>query len=338
MKYLSRALLSIVCLLLLTGLVWLVKKNQSSPPPSGEAFQLVAGWPRLPEGTRIGQVSGVDVNSNGDIVVFHRADRIWDGEEYGLDSISSPTIFILDDETGELIGSWGADMFIIPHGLTIDDEDNLWLTDVGLHQVFKFDLKGNLLMTLGERGVAGTDNNHFNQPTDVAIAQDGTLYVSDGYGNSRISKFSLGGEFITSWGTRGNEAGQFDTPHSIALDPDGNLYVADRGNARLQVFDPDGKFITEWKSPSLGRPWAVRFDTAGNMYIVDGGDQSTFWPDRARITKLDAEGNILASFGSYGNEPGQFIWPHAIATGPDGALYVGEVATGMRIQKFKPDR
>ena len=282
----------------------------------------------------IGQVSGVDVDSNGDIFVFHRAERVWEGEELTLELIPSPTIFILDDETGNLIESWGADMFVMPHSLTIDKDDNVWLTDVGLHQVFKFDRTGNLLMVIGERGVAGEDATHFNMPTDVAVAPDGSFYVSDGYGNSRIVKFSPDGTYLTSWGSKGTAPGQFDVPHSITLDPQGRVYVADRGNARLQIFDGAGKFITEWKSASLGRPWAVRINEAGNVFIIDGGDQPEFWPDRARILKLDSEGNILASFGSYGEAPGQFIWPHTIAIGPDDTLYIGEVATGMRIQKF----
>jgi peptidylamidoglycolate lyase len=191
-------------------------------------------------------------------------------------------------------------------------------------------------MVVGERGVKGDDNSHFDQPTDVAIASDGNFYISDGYGNSRISKFSPDGKFLLSWGTAGRELGQFDTPHSLALDPNGNVYVADRGNARLQIFDEDGNFLNEWKGSWLGRPWAVRINANGNIYIVDGGDQSSFWPDRARIQKIDSEGNVLASFGSYGAEPGQFIWPHTIALGQDGTLYIGEVSTGMRIQKFEP--
>lgn len=338
MKYFPRILIAILSILVLTGVVWFVRKIQASPPPSGEPYHLVSNWPHLPDGVRIGQVSGIGVDLNGSVFVFHRADRIWAGEEFGLEVITSPTIFVLDEETGGLIESWGANMFVIPHGLTIDHENNLWLTDVGLHQVFKFDTQGNLLMVLGERGVAGTDNTHFNQPTDVAVAPDGSFYVSDGYGNSRVSRFSPKGDFIASWGMPGGEPGQFDTPHSIALGPDGTIYVADRGNARLQIFNPEGKFLEEWKGPLLGRPWAVRFDTSGYIYIVDGGDQSTFWPDRARVLKLDADGNILASFGSFGTDPGQFIWPHTIVPGRDGSLYVGEVSTGMRIQKFEPGR
>jgi peptidylamidoglycolate lyase len=222
----------------------------------------------------------------------------------------------------------------MPHGLTIDAEDNLWLTDVGLHQVFKFDPSGNLLMILGERGVSGNDAAHFNLPTDVAVAPDGSFYVSDGYGNSRIVRYSPEGEFLDEWGAKGTAPGQFDVPHGLALDAQGRVYVADRGNARLQIFDGTGKFLAEWKGAQLGRPWAVRIGTDGSVYVVDGGDQPVLFPDRARILKFDASGNLLAWFGSYGQEPGQFTWPHAIALAPNDALYVGEVSTGMRVQKF----
>jgi peptidylamidoglycolate lyase len=326
----------IVPILLAIGfsLIWAVAKYIATPPPTGEAYRPVPDWPRLPDGIEIGQVGGIGVDSHGDIFVFHRAERVWEGEEIALELISSPTLLILDAETGNLLESWGADMFVMPHGLTIDSEDNLWLTDVGLHQVFKFDRAGNLLMVLGERGVAGEDSAHFNMPTDVAVAPDGSLYVSDGYRNSRVIKFSADGNYITSWGSYGKGPGDFVVPHSIAIDSEGRIYVADRGNARLQIFDSNGKFLTEWKSRSLGRPWAVRISPTGGLFIIDGGDQAEFWPDRARILKLDSGGRILASFGSYGDAPGQFVWPHAIALGPDDTLYVGEVATGMRIQKF----
>jgi peptidylamidoglycolate lyase len=326
----------IVPILLAIGfsLIWAVAKYIATPPPTGEAYRPVPDWPRLPDGIEIGQVGGIGVDSHGDIFVFHRAERVWEGEEIALELISSPTLLIMDAETGNLLESWGADMFVMPHGLTIDSEDNLWLTDVGLHQVFKFDRAGNLLMVLGERGVAGEDSAHFNMPTDVAVAPDGSLYVSDGYRNSRVIKFSADGNYITSWGSYGKGPGDFVVPHSIAIDSEGRIYVADRGNARLQIFDSNGKFLTEWKSRSLGRPWAVRISPTGGLFIIDGGDQAEFWPDRARILRLDSGGRILASFGSYGDAPGQFVWPHAIALGPDDTLYVGEVATGMRIQKF----
>lgn len=327
-------MIGILTLVASFGLIWIIAKYRASPHPSGEAYHVVPDWPRLPDRLVLGQVAGVDVDSSGNVFVFHRAERVWDGEEIELEMIASPVVLILDQDTGEVIDQWGTETFVMPHGLTIDDEDNLWLTDVGLHQVFKYDSDGNLLMALGERGVPGEDAARFNMPTDVAVAPDGTFYISDGYRNSRVTKFSSEGEYVTSWGVKGSNPGQFDVPHSIALDLQGQVYVADRGNARIQIFDENGRFIREWKEPSLGRPWAVRIDATGNMFVVDGGDQNEFWPDRARVLKLDATGTILASFGSYGKGPGQFIWPHTIAVGPDGALYVGEVATGMRIQKF----
>jgi len=335
MKFMFQRGISVLILLSLAfGLAWTIAKYNATPPARGEVYQLVSNWPRLPDGITLGQVSGIGVDSVGNVYVFHRAERIWEGEEPGLDPIPSPTVFVLDDDTGDLIEAWGANMFVLPHGLTIDDEDNIWLTDVGLHQVFKFDHDGILLMALGERGVSGDDEAHFNMPTDVAVAKDGSFYVSDGYGNSRVIRFSAEGEYITSWGEYGSAPGQFNIPHSIALDSLGQVYVADRGNARLQIFDQNGQFISEWKGESLGRPWAVRISEAGFVFIVDGGDQSEFWPDRARTIKLDKGGNLLAAFGSYGRGPGQFIWPHTIALGSDGALYIGEVAKGMRIQKF----
>lgn len=331
----AKQVLAVVLLLAMGyGAVWAVAKYRATPRPSGEAYHPVSDWPTAQNNIKIGQVSGVAVDSTGDVFIFQRADKVWEGEALTLDTISASTVLVLDSQTGTLIDHWGADTFVMPHGLTIDADDNLWLTDVGLHQVFKFDRAGNLLMTLGERGVAGNDETHFNMPSDVAVAEDGSFFVSDGYGNSRIVKFSAEGNYLASWGSKGTEPGQFDVPHSIAIDSKGILYVADRGNARLQLFDDNGQFITEWKGSTIGRPWAVRISQTGNIYVVDGGDQSQFWPDRARVLKLDSEGNLLSSFGSFGDAPGQFIWPHAIAVGLDEALYVGEVSTGMRVQKF----
>ncbi|HVF26056.1 MAG TPA: peptidyl-alpha-hydroxyglycine alpha-amidating lyase family protein [Anaerolineales bacterium] len=334
MKLYRRTAAVLLFLAIAFGLIWAVAKYMATPPPTGDVYQLASHWPRLPNAVEIGQVSGIGVDSRGDVFVFHRAEKVWEGEELPLELIPSSTVFVLDDEMGALIDQWGAGTFVMPHGLTVDHEDNLWLTDVGLHQVFKFDRAGNLLMTLGERGIAGEDAQHFNMPTDVAVEPDGSFYVSDGYGNSRVIKFSPDGSYLMSWGSKGTAPGQFDVPHSIALDSQGQVYVADRGNARLQIFDENGQFINEWQDKSLGRPWAVRISANGNVFVIDGGDQSEFWPDRARILKLDSDGQILASFGSYGDAPGQFIWPHTIALGPDEELYIGEVSTGMRIQKF----
>lgn len=334
----KRKLLLIIPLLLILnlGLAWVTLKILATPAPSGQPYHLITNWPQLPEGMALGQVSGVAVDSQGQVFVFHRADRVWQGENFGLDKISAPTVAVLDGESGELISQWGADTFVIPHSLTIDQDDNLWLTDVGLHQVFKFDRAGHLLLVLGEPGVPGTDETHFNMPTDVAVATDGSFYVSDGYGNARVIHFSAAGEFLQQWGTAGDGPGQFSVPHGLALDAQGQVYVADRGNARLQIFTAEGEWLATWASREIGRPWTVRLGPDGAVYVVDGGDQREFWPDRGRILKLDTSGNVLAAFGAYGAEPGQFIWPHTLALAPDGSLYVGEVATGMRVQKFSP--
>jgi DNA-binding beta-propeller fold protein YncE len=140
---------------------------------------------------------------------------------------------------------------------------------------------------------------------------------------------------LLSWGVPGDGAGEFDTPHSIALDGTGRLYVADRGNSRIQLFDTDGRFLGEWKDRRrIGRPWAVRIGEDGFVYVVDGGDQGSFPPERARVLKLDMSGRVVDSFGSYGRQPGQLIWPHALALDEAGTVYVGEVSTGMRVQKF----
>jgi peptidylamidoglycolate lyase len=323
-----------IVLLAFLGLAWTAERSYFSPSPIGDAYSVNPNWPRLPDDFILGQIAGMDIDSQGRLYVFHRGARIWEGEPIELVPITAPTVLVLNSETGEMIEQWDAGEFVMPHGLRIDSQDNIWITDVGLQQVFKFDRNGNLLMLLGQRGVAGKDSTHFDMPTDVAVAPDGSFYVSDGYGNSRVVKFSAEGKYILSWGEPGTEPGQFDVPHSIAVDSQGHVYVADRGNARIQIFDENGQFLQEWRGRSLGRPWALRFDSSENLFVVDGGDQNEFWPDRARIIKLDPQGETLASFGSYGREPGQFIWPHTIAVGPDGAIYVGEAGTGMRIQKF----
>lgn len=296
-------------------------------------YQVAHGWPELPGGKLLGHVTGVGVNSRNEVFVFRRAEN---SVASGTPDkpISGPAVFVYDAESGRLIDSWGEGLFILPHGLAIDGEDNVWLTDVAHHQVFKFDRRGKLLMTIGERGVAGADAKHFDRPTDVAVAKDGSIYVSDGYGNSRVAKFSAAGEFLLEWGRKGTGPGEFDNPHSIALDGAGRVYVADRYNDRVQIFDERGRYLKEWKGAEFGRPWAVRVGSDGYVYVVDGGAQPDPVSGRARVVKVDGEGCVMDAFGRFGNYDGQFVAPHALAVGRDGAIYVGDVSTGMRVQKF----
>jgi peptidylamidoglycolate lyase len=304
--------------------------QQKSPEP----YAVVHGWPVLPDSMVLGQVSGVAVDSHNHVFVFHRAESSWATDK--THPISSPTILCFDGASGKLLASWGENRFLEPHGLRIDAHDNVWVTDRALQQVFKFSHEGKLLLTIGTERVAGVDATHFDKPTDIAFASDGSIYVSDGYGNNRVAKFSSDGKFLFDWGHKGQDLGEFDLPHSVAVDAQGNVYVADRSNARIQVFDSNGKFLKAWKSPELGRPWSLTIGPDNLLYVVDGGDLKPAPPDRGQILKLDLSGKILAKWSRFGNYDGQIYWGHDLTVGKDGAVYVGDVYHGMRVQKFVP--
>lgn len=299
-----------------------------APAPAQTAdapYSVVHGWPQYPEGFATREVAGVGVDSHGHVFVFHRGHR---------------PILCLDGETGRILRAWGDGMFGSAHGLAVDSRDNVWVTDTVRHQVFQFSHDGELLMTVGARDVPGDDARHFNRPTDIAIAPNGDFWVADGYGNSRVVRFNARGEYVTEWGRKGDRPSEFDTPHGITIDGNGRIYVADRGNARIQVFDGNGKLLHVWKSDELGRPWAVEVGPDGYLYVADGGDlnQQPGPYERNRALKLDLSGTILAQWGSFGSYDGQFYWAHDIAVGPKGEVYVGDVYWGMRVQKFVPGR
>jgi len=299
-----------------------------------QRYQVVHGWPRLPEGEILGAVTGVALDSSENVWVFHRAGRTWPvSGVLDLSPIELPCITLLSSQTGELIRCWGEKLFAMPHGLTVDKDGNLWLTDVAYHQVYKYSPQGELLLTLGERGIAGDDTGYFNYPTEVAVAADGGFYVTDGYGNARVIKFSARGEFQYQWGTKGSAPGEFDLPHGIALDAWGNVYVADRTNARVQIFDAQGAYLNEWKSAELGRPYTLSVCADGSAFVVDGGDQPQAPPDRSAVVWVNARGDVLQRIGRYGNYDGQFRMAHDVACAADGALYIGDV-NGARVQKF----
>lgn len=301
-------------------------------PAADSRYEVVPGWPALPADHGLGLCAGVGVDSHQRVFVFHRCGRQW-STPFPTEPIAAATVTIIDGPTGKLLGSWGENQFIMPHGLTIDHEDNVWLTDVALHQVFKFTSDGKLLLTLGERGVPGSDQAHFNLPTDVAVLRDGSFYVSDGYRNTRVLKFGADGRFEFEWGAKGNAPGQFNLPHGIAVDARGRVYVCDRSNSRLQIFDAKGAFVGEWKGPHIGRPYGVEIGPEGHVFIIDGGEPSVKQAERGKAVELDSEGKVVDTFGSYGAEPGQFRLGHDIAVGSDGAVYVAE-GTGQRVQKF----
>jgi peptidylamidoglycolate lyase len=221
----------------------------------------------------------------------------------------------------------------MPHGIAVDDRDNVWVTDVALQQVFKFSPEGRLLMTLGERGVAGADAHHFNRPTDVAVLRDGSFYVTDGYINTRVVKFSPDGKFLFQWGRPGSGPGEFDTPHAISVDKAGLVYVADRENDRVQIFSADGRFIRQIRSREMGRPYGLALLSDGMIVVADGGEQPESGPDRSGVAILSNDGQVLQRIGRYGNYDGQFRMAHAVAVDAQDNVFVVDI-TGQRVQKF----
>ncbi len=299
-------------------------------------YQLVNNWLQLPFGYTMGSPAGLGTDSNQHIFIFCRAGRGWPLLLPMPSSfISQNTILEIDNKTGKPINSWGAHLFIMPHGLTVDRENNIWVTDVGLHQVFKFSHSGQLLMTLGEAGVAGNDATHFNMPTGTAISNDGAVYVSDGYGNSRIVKFSAGGTYLFEWGKKGSGKTEFDIPHAICLDDSGHVYVADRENQRIQVFDSSGHFLKILQHRSFGNICSVFFNAAEKHVIaVDDLLQLGVKHTGSDVIVFDTTGKSFAVFGRSGAYEGPQCWYHDITMDKEGSIYVADI-TGDRVLKLE---
>ena len=236
-------------------------------------YRVVEDWAKLPEGRTWGSTTAVDVDAN---------DHIWVAERCGANSCTDSSLApILEfDPSGQLLRSFGAGLFVFPHGIGVDKEGNVWVTDgqgkdgKG-HQVFKFSPDGRILMTLGKAGVTGDGPDTFNQPSDVAVAPNGDIFVADGHGrdsNARIVKFSKDGRFIKAWGKKGIAPGEFDTPHGLAFDSRGRLFVADRNNNRIQIFDQEGIFIEQWTQ--FSRPSGIFIDAKDNIYVADSESNS----------------------------------------------------------------
>ncbi|XP_023605435.1 peptidyl-glycine alpha-amidating monooxygenase isoform X8 [Myotis lucifugus] len=295
-----------------------------------------------------GQVSGVAVDPKNNLVIFHRGDHVWDGNSFdsqfvyqqrGLGPIEEDTILVIDPNTAAVLQSSGKNLFYLPHGLSVDKDGNYWVTDVALHQVFKLDpnSKAGPLLILGRSMQPGSDQNHFCQPTDVAVDPDtGAVYVSDGYCNSRIVQFSPSGEFITQWGEESSgsnpKPGQFTVPHSLALVPHlGQLCVADRENGRIQCFKTDTKeFVREIKHASFGRNVFAISYIPGLLFVVNGkphfGDQE---PVQGFVMNFSS-GEIIDIFKPVRKH---FDMPHDIAASEDGTVYVGDAHTNT-VWKF----
>jgi DNA-binding beta-propeller fold protein YncE len=205
----------------------------------------------------------------------------------------------------------------------IDGQDNIWTADIGSHVVLKLSPEGRVLLALGRMRIPGDDVGHFNQPTDVAWDRDGNVYVTDGYGNSRVLKFDKYGNKLPGWGMKGAGPGQFDLPHTIVIDGD-LVYVGDRDNARIQIFDTSGRFLRQWQ---LGYPFGLAIGPDHFLYMSDA--------IAGRILKIDPQGKVVGSFTGPQSGQGPHFDPHEIAIGADGAIFTAEVV-GWHAEKLTP--
>ena len=300
------------------------------------AYEEVKGWPRLPAGVQMGEAAGVAVDVNGHVMVFHRPGRGFDTAATEL--LKDPAVLEIDPQSGRLIHSWGANTFLVPHGITIDQANNVFLTDVALQQVFKFSHDGTLLFSVGEPRVGKWDATHFNQPTDIAIRADGSFYVSDGYVNSRVAIFDSHGKWTQEWGKKGTGHGEFSNPHGLTfVTGNTDVIVADRENSRLQLFDRNGAFKREWTgakdAATTGRVFSAATDADGSLYV--GIRRADYDTAHTGVLKLDRDWKIVAAIGF--DRPGDPVFNavHDLAVGRDGSIYVAETRT-KRVVKLRP--
>jgi sugar lactone lactonase YvrE len=295
-----------------TAAGYLVAQSGASMPPVNQApnpYQTVENYFKLPAGRTWGSTSAVDIDKDGR--------TIWVAERCGANSCLNSTLdtVLKFDASGTLVKSFGAGLMVFPHGIHVDRDGNIWVTDgqdnrprpargappdaplppapekiIG-HQVFKFSPDGKLLMTLGKPGGSQTEKDSFYQPNDVLVAPSGDIFVAEGHGgnNARIVKFKGDGTFIKEIGKKGTGPVEFDQPHALAMDSKGRLYVGDRSNNRIQILDQDGKFISE--TAEFGRPSGIWIDKNDVLYVADSESGSVNpnrpeWRRGIRIGKL----------------------------------------------------
>jgi sugar lactone lactonase YvrE len=244
--------------------------TNSAPNP----YQSVADWAKMPQGRAWGSTAGVDIDPDGV--------SIWALDRCGANSCAGSNIdpVVKFDKDGKFVKAFGGGMFAFPHGIDVDKDGNVWVTDGNGsngkgHQVVKFSPDGQVLLRLGVPGVPGNDHTHFNMPSSVLVAPNGDIFVGDGHGgmsNNRIVKFDKTGKYLMEWGMKGSAPGEFDTPHALAMDSQGRLFVGNRNNNRIDLFTQDGKFIESW--PQFSRPSGVFIDQNDVLYVADSESES----------------------------------------------------------------
>ncbi len=244
-------------------------------------------------------------------------------------------MLMIFDKMGKLVDSWEQHNkeFVNAHTVSIspyDPEKSVWLIDHNGHQVLKFSNDGKkLVMRLGEKGIAGTDKTHFGRPSGIAFMPNGDFFITDGYDNTRVVRFSKEGKYLYEFGKNGKGTNpgpnEFNTVHSMVIDAKHRLYVSDRDNSRVQVFDEQGKFIEMWKDIPL--PYFLYMDKNQNIWIGDGTVH--------KIMKYDLNGKLLYQWGTFGRRPGELWGPHAISVDSEGSLYIAN-AQGNNVAKYRP--
>lgn len=294
------------------------------------AWRTLSGWAQMPAGRTWGSTSTLDVDRSGNVWVFERC-----GANACDESPLPPVIQF--DPTGKFVRSFGAGLFVFPHGIHVDREGNVWVADASNpkgkegkgHVVVKFNREGKVLLTLGKPGVAGDSTETFNRPSAVITAPNGDIFVSDGHGgdsNARIMKFAKDGKFIKTWGAKGSGPGEFGELHGIALDSSGRVFVADRGNNRIQIFDADGKYIAEWKQ--FGRPSGIYIDANDTLYVTDHASDAQRNPGMRRGIRVGSakDGTVRSHIPGVGPEPDKENVAEGVAADGKGAIYGAEVA------------
>jgi len=350
----------LLCAALLSAPAW-----AQTPPEI--PYESVPDYFKYPAEMNLGEMAAVAVNSKGHVFMLSRSGL--SGPLFG----TLATQLLEFDDKGKFVREIGKGLygFGFGHGVRVDPADNIWVVDKGTNMVMRFNPEGHVTMVLGRKEENVEEHHYptryktqnqvdgyFNQPTDIAWDSAGNSYISDGYVNARVAKMAKNGDWVKSWGTFGKEPGQFNTPHNIGIDRQGNVYVADRGNARIQVFDTDGKYLREIKihvpappgvvatlgptpppldGPSLqgapGAPWTICITNGSTQYLYT----SDAYP--GRIYKLTLDGNVVGMLGSAGRELGKFNWLHGLAFPTENLLYVADL-NNWRVQKLilHPDK
>ena len=322
---------------------------------------VTANWGELPEGREWGSTAGVDIDPNdGHIWAYERCGAGTFGAG-GINCDTNPVdpIFKFDRNTGEVLANFGAGLFVTPHGIHVDSDGNVWVTDFAEnadgtkgHQVFKFSPTGEVLLTLGTAGQPGSGPNQLNQPNDVITAPDGSIFVSDGHGGQgmttgqamaagreagatgRILKYTADGTFIKEWGQIGTMHGEFRTPHALAFDSQGRLFVADRGNHRIEIFDQDGNYLDS--RYIYGRISGIFITEDDMLYAIDSESSTTShpnWMNGVRIGRVD-EDRIIAFIPPFpADTPSrayQGVAGEGVAVDADGNVYAAEGPSSLR--------